>query len=175
MSRGTSGAPFAVRLAHAHRMLEHGRQDAPVHLADQLDAAGRDTQRLHDRLGVLLPALMPDRPWFQRQDRQPATEARAYLLAALLGCLGSVCPHLKRAGPQPAIGRLPLRRVDCARCLGTIRRPPPDDVDRCDVCERRGVVTFSPFAVRQGPLLLLGDVCQPCAGTLGIRIEQEAS
>ena len=167
--------PFATRLRVACELIAHRAPPLPAHLTDQLDAAGREVRVLADRLGVALPLVMPDRSWFQSMDPSPSADARALLLAALLGCLGSVCPHLKRGGPQPAIGRLPLRRVDCARCLGTIRRPPPDDADRCDVCERRGVVTFSPFAVRQGPLLLIGDACQPCAGTLGIRIEQEAS
>ena len=163
---------FAARLATAKAMIDHGASAMPGHLADQLDAAGREVRDLHDRLGVLLPVLMPDRPWHQRVDASPSVHTRALLLAAITSCLGSVCPHLRRGGLQPAIGRLPLRRVDCARCVGTLRRPPPGDADRCDVCDRRGVATFSPFAVRQGPLLLLGDVCQPCAGTLGIRIEE---
>ena len=175
MTRRPDTAPFAIRLAHAYRLLEHGPPSVPVHLADQLEAATDEVHVLAGRLGVLLPVLVPDRAWFQRMDTSPSVDARALLLAALLGCLGAICCHLKRGGPQPAIGRLPLRRVDCTRCVGTVRRPPPDDVDRCDVCDRRGVVTFSPFAVRQGPLLLIGDACQPCAGTLGIRIEQEAS
>ena len=166
---------FPTRLTLARALIARGLPAAPVHVADQLDAAGREVRVLADCLGVALPLVMPDRPWYQRMDPSPSADARALLLAALLGCLGAVCPHLKRAGPQPAIGRLALRRVDCIRCLNTVRRPPPADADRCDLCEQRGVVTFSPFAVRQGPLLLIGDACQPCAGTLGIRIEQEAS
>ena len=39
---------------------------------------------------------------------------------------------------------------------------------------RRGVVTFVPFAVHQGPLLLAGDACPSCAGVLGIRREVSA-
>ena len=49
----------------------------------------------------------------------------------------------------------------------TIRRPPPDEADRCDVCGARGVVTFVPFAMRQGPALVIGDACPDCAACSG--------
>ena len=94
------------------------------------------------------------------------------MLAALLDSPAACC-HLKRGGPQPAIVRLPLRRFDCGRCVRTLRRPRPDEADRCDVCGARGVVTFVPFAMRMGPALVLGDACPDCADVLGIR--QEAS
>jgi len=164
---------FATRLALARRLIARGAAPAPVHLADQLDAAGAETRVLHDRIGAVLPVVVPDRAWYQRVNAAPSDDVRAYLLAALLGCT-ITCVHLRRGGPQPAICRLPLRRTDCECCIATIR-PSVTAADECDVCDRRGVVTFSPFAVRQGPLLLIGDACQPCAGTLGIRIEQEAS
>jgi hypothetical protein len=93
-------------------------------------------------------------------------------LAALLGCV-NVCVHLRRGGPQPAIARLPLRRVDCERCIGTLWRP-ATGADECDVCERRGITVFYPFAVRLGPALLVGDACCACAGVLGIRQEATA-
>jgi hypothetical protein len=63
---------------------------------------------------------------------------------------------------------LPLQRIACVRCAGIIRRPPPDEADRCDVCEARGVVTFVPFACRQGPVIVSGDACRACAEVLGI-------
>jgi hypothetical protein len=161
---------FAARLAAARTMVARGAPAAPVYLADQLLAASADTRQIHDRIGTLMPLLEPGRNWRQRMDTEPSSETRAYLLAALLGCT-EVCPHLKRSGPQPAIVRLPLHRTDCERCVQTLRRPPTGEDDRCDVCGQRGVVTFHPFAVRQGPVLIVGDACQACADVLGIRAE----
>jgi hypothetical protein len=103
----------------------------------------------------------------------PTVETRAHRLAALLGCT-TVCLYLRRGGPRPAVARLPLGRVDCERCAQTLYQPPLEDVDRCDVCTSRGITTFHPFAVRQGPLLLAGDACPDCATVLGIRQEATA-
>jgi len=167
-------ATFATRLELARRMVARRAAHPPVHLADQLDAAGAEARVLHDQIGAVLPVLQPDRAWYQRIEADPSDDVRAYILAAILDCT-TVCVHIRRGGPQPAFVQLPLRRVDCGRCVRTLRRPPPDEADRCDVCDRRGVVTFSPFAVRQGPLLLIGDACQPCATTLGIRLSEAAS
>jgi hypothetical protein len=144
----------------------------PVHLADQLDAAGAEARTLHDQIVATLPVLQPDRQWRQRTDTTPSDDVRAYILAAMLDCT-TVCVHLRRGGPRPAFIQLPLRRVDCERCVGTVRRPPPDESDRCDVCTVRGVTTFVPFAMRQGPALVVGDACAACAAVLGIL--QEAS
>jgi hypothetical protein len=159
--------PFPDRLAAARRML--ARQTAPVsvHQADQIDAATSEVQAMAERLGLLLPLLAPDRAWFHRHDDQPSTETRAYLLAGVLGCT-DVCPHLRRGGPQPGIVRLPLGRIDCTRCVQTLRKPPDGHEDRCDLCGRHETVTFVPFAVRQGPALIAGDVCTDCAAVLGI-------
>ncbi len=175
MTRHPDVPPFAARLAAAHRMIARGAPPAPVHLADQLGAAGKETQRLADRIGALMPLLEPGRNWRQRQDASPSTAARAYLLAAVLGCLSVVCPHLRKGGPQPAFALLALRRVSCARCAGIVRRPPPGEADRCDVCTARGVSRFHPFACRLGPTLLVGDACGTCAELLGIHIKEAAS
>jgi hypothetical protein len=148
-------------------MVVRAMPSAPVHLADQLDAAGRETRQLHDRLGLVLPVLEPERHWRQRADLEPSDDVRAYLLAALMGC-HTVCLHLRRGGPRPAIVRLPLGRVDCGPCTQTLWRRVTAE-DECDVCTARGVTTFHPFAVRQGPLLLAGDACPSCATVLGIR------
>jgi hypothetical protein len=166
-------APFRDRLALARRMIARGPAQVSVHLADQLAAAGREMRALHDRLGELLPVLEPERHWRRRADTSPSTDTRAYLLAALLGCT-TVCLHLRRGGPRPAVARLPLGRVDCDRCCRTLYGSPLGDDDRCDVCTVRGVTTFHPFAVRQGPLLLVGDACPACAGVLGI-VQEAAS
>jgi len=166
LTRQSDPVPFAPRLAVARELLARGAPPLTVHEVDQLDAASRDTRLLHDRIGVLLPLLEPDRRWRQRLDTSPTTDARAYLLAAVLGCT-TYCCHLRRGGPQPAFIRLPLRRADCARCVQTLRRPVTSE-DECDLCGERDVVTFVPFACRQGPALIAGDVCRACADVLGI-------
>jgi hypothetical protein len=143
------------------------------HVADQLAAAGSEARILHDRIGATLPIMQPDRNWRQRIEADPSDHVRAYILAATLDCT-TVCVHLRRGGPRPAFVQLPLRRVDCGRCVGTVRRPPSDEADRCDVCGARGVTTFVPFALRQGPALVMGDGCADCAGILGIVQEVSA-
>jgi hypothetical protein len=163
-------ASFADRLALARRLVARGAAPAPIHLADQLAAASASAQRQHDMIGATLPILQPGRHWRQRIDSDPSDNVRAYLLAAVLDCV-NVCVHIRRSGPQPAFCQLPLRRVDCGRCVRTLRRPPPDEADRCDVCGARGIVTFVPFAMRQGPALVVGDACSGCAEILGIRQE----
>jgi hypothetical protein len=166
-------ASFADRLALARRLIARGAARPPVHLADQLAAAGSDARLLHDCIGAALPILEPGRNWRQRIEADPSDDVRAYILAATLDCT-TVCVHLRRGGPQPVFVQLPLRRVDCGRCVGTVRRPRPDESDRCDVCGARGVATFVPFALRQGPALVMGDGCSDCANVLGI-VQEAAS
>jgi hypothetical protein len=164
------GVPFHDRLALARQMVARRAPQPPVHLADQLGAAGREVRQIHDHLMSVLPQIEPDRHWRQRMDAEPSDEVRAVLLASLMGCT-TICLHLRRGGPRPAIARLSLRRVDCERCVQTLYRPPAGEDDRCDVCGADEVLTFHPFAVRQGPLMLVGDACPSCALTLGIRQE----
>lgn len=159
-------APFPDRLATARRMVARGTSRLAPHVADQLDAATREQHHLHDRLGQVLPMLEPTRNWRQRADRQVDAEVKAYLLAALLGCT-TVCIHLRRGGPRPAFARLPYGRIDCARCTSTIYRPITAD-DECDVCNEKGVVTFVPFSVQQGPVMLAGNACPSCTNVFGI-------
>jgi hypothetical protein len=175
MTARPSSALFAARLARAYRLLAHGPAEVPINERDQLDAAGRDARLLHDRMGALLPIFEPARPWHQRVDPSPSVHTRALLLAAVLGCLDSVCCHLRKGGPQPAFVNLALRRVDCRRCAATVRRPAPDEGDCCDVCGARGVMTFVPFAAHRGPALVIGDACPTCAGVLGIVQEARAA
>ena len=163
-------APFANRLAQARALIARGVSPLPVHIADQLGAAGSEAAVLHDRIAAALPILDPHRGWRRLREAVPLDDTRAYLLAALLDC-ATVCPHVRRGGPRPAFVRLPLRRIDCERCTRTLRRPPADEDDRCDVCGARGVATFHPFAVRLGPTLVTGDACPRCAGSLGIARE----
>jgi hypothetical protein len=88
---------------------------------------------MHDRLGIVLSILAPERAWHHRIDAIPSDEVKAYLVAVVLGSEAWCC-HLKRGGPQPAVIRLPLRRADCSRCSQTLRKPPANEDDRCDVC-----------------------------------------
>lgn len=166
-------APFSARLELARRLVARGPSPLPTHTVDQIRAAGRETRQIHDHLVSVLPQIEPDRHWRQRMDSKPSDETRAYLLAALLGCT-TICLHIRRGGPRPAIARLPLRRVDCERCVQTLYRSPAGEADRCDVCATQGVVTFFPFSVRQGPVMLVGDACRSCAGALGI-VQEAAS
>jgi hypothetical protein len=165
--------PFAVRLAPARRLVAGSAPPVPVNLGDQLDAAGREVLQIHDRLGAVLPMLVPGRRRQHRADAAPSDEIRAYLLAAILACT-TVCAHVRRGGPRPVIAGLALRRLDCDRCLGTLRRSVTAE-DECDVCELRGVVVFHPFPVRIGPALLVGDACRSCVAVLGIRFAGVAS
>jgi hypothetical protein len=167
MTRRSDPVPFAVRLAVARGPIARGASPLAVHEVDQLDAASRGTRLLHDRLGALLPIVAPDRPWRQQLDMSPSTARRAHLLASVLGC-PTVCCHLRKGAAQPAFVTLALRRIDCPRCIAVIRRPPPDEADRCDVCGARAITTFVPFAGRHGPALVVGDACRACAGILGI-------
>ena len=164
---------FATRLRLARELLARGPAPMPVHLADQFEAASAEVREAHARLGALLPLLHPERTWRQRVEPCASDDVRAYLLAVVLDC-SAVCCHLKRGGPQPAFVRLPLRRADCVRCVRTLRRPPPDESDRCDVCGARGVLMFVPFGVRQGPAIIAGDACRSCASVLGIVQEESA-
>src|SRR4051794_32008961 len=108
-------ASFADRLALARALVARGATRQPVQIEDQLDAAAREARLFHDRLGAILPVIEALKRWQHRSDCEPSDETRAYLLAALFGCT-SLCVHLRRGGPRPAIVRLPLRRVDCECC-----------------------------------------------------------
>lgn len=166
-------ATFADRLALARRLIARRATRPTVHLADQLAAAGSEARTLHARMGNLLPILQPDREWYGRIEVAPSDDVKALILAAVLDCV-NVCVHLRRGGPRPAFVQLALRRIDCERCVRTLRRPPADESDRCDICGARGVVTFVPFAGQHGPALVTGDACRSCADVLGIRREVSA-
>jgi DNA-directed RNA polymerase subunit RPC12/RpoP len=155
-------------------MIATGAPNTPVHIADQFAAATGEVREIADRLGTLLPILDPSRTWRQRVDADPSDEVRAHLLAVVLGCV-TVCPHLRRGGPQVAIVRLALGRTDCVKCSATFRHPPAEDEDRCDLCGTRGIAKFWPFAMRQGPTLVSGNCCASCADILGISGKAMAS
>src|SRR5205823_5522990 len=113
----------------------------------ELEAATAECADQLHLVGFVTAIAEPERGWRQLT-RYSEPEQRAYLLAATLGCMGAQCSHLRKAeGPQLAYVRLPLRRIDCGRCVGTWRRPPAEDSDRCDICGGRGIDCFVPFAL----------------------------
>jgi hypothetical protein len=164
----TPSYSFRDRLTLARVMIANGALPLPTHTLDQLDAAGTDTRKLHDRMAAVLPIIEPDRHWQARTDGSPSVDVRATLTAAVLGC--DICVHLRKGGPQPSFARLSLKRIDCQRCVQTARRPVTAP-DECDVCQSLGIETFFPFGVRMGPTLIAGDACPACAETLGIVME----
>jgi hypothetical protein len=87
--------PFSERLAIARQKIAAGAPQCSVHQADQYGAARDEAEGLHDRVGALLPVVRPNRPWHQKRADPAADETRAYLLAAVLGCLADVCGRRK--------------------------------------------------------------------------------
>lgn len=170
MNPGGTAVSFEQRLTAARQLLASGSSEPrfAAHMQDQIDSAARECHHYAERVGTIVALLEPHRGWRQLT-RYDDAEQRAYLLAAMLDCMRNVCPHLRKEGPQPAYAALPLRRLDCRRCAGIRRLPPPEDADRCDVCGSRGVSRFVPFVVSVGPTLVSGDVCPSCAGALGIQ------
>lgn len=161
-------ATWDQRLAAA-RAVATGRatRRLPTGLRDQLHAAATETAELQHRLFAMVRALEPGRGWRSpaATDEAASIERTAHAVAAITGCRS--CVHLRRGGPQPAVARLALHRVDCRRCLATVRRPPPDEDDRCDWCGRHGVESFTPVSVQLGAALVLGDACPDCAERMG--------
>lgn len=133
---------------------------------DQLQAATRETRDFFDRFAALLPRLDPERKWERTEGERSSVDAFARMLAAIGTGHCRPCSHLKRGGPQPAIVRLAVHRIDCQRCISTWRRPPDDESDRCDWCGKRQVTTFTPMHIAHGPLMVLGDACEECATAL---------
>jgi hypothetical protein len=161
---------FTDRLAIARRLVAAGPSVSPLspHVQDQFKAASSECKDKLHQAGFAAAVAEPHRGWRQRT-RGDDPEARTLLLAAMLDCMAARCPHLRKgSSPQPAFALLPLRRIDCQRCVGVRRRPPAEDGDRCDVCGSRGVTFFTPFAVACGAVLISGDACPSCASTLQI-------
>ncbi len=142
---------YEARLARARRAVEAARGiKLPTDLGDQLDAATRETQAHQDRLGKVLQFIEPDRDWRAVKGIKGPLfdEATARQLAAIVGF--QLCTHLRQTPAQPVIARMPLRRLDCQRCILTVVRPPSDEGDRCDWCGRRGVTNFWPMSINIG-------------------------
>jgi hypothetical protein len=133
---------------------------------DQLTAATQHAQRIATGIGSAVNAMFGGTT---PQERQESTTSRRMKIAAYLGC-GASCHHVRNdtAGPQPLLVNLALRRVDCERCSRTIRKPPPDETDRCDWCGSRGHTTFTPTLITSSALVFMGDACETCARALGV-------
>jgi hypothetical protein len=158
--------PFEQRLAAAFRLVDLTPRHVPLSVLDQAQAAADESLGILLDIGQAMATIDPEREWRHTVQDVPSADVRAHLLAGLLGC--RPCIHLRREGPQPAMAALALRKVMCMRCLGTSRRPPAGEDDRCDLCGTRGVEVFVPLTVNYGAVLVGGDVCSQCADALGV-------
>lgn len=171
-------ASFEKRLQAARRLVAAYEEANPAsagHHLDQTAAATADAHRAVLHLGKVMAARQPERGWqtyTQEEHGRIPPEIAARCLVVLTEL--ERCRHLLNSGPQPAWARLALGRVDCARCMATVRLPPADEADRCDWCGSRGNVIFSAVAIQSGPVLLFGDACGPC-GTALRWFEEKAS
>lgn len=137
---------------------------------DQILAAHSEAQSVLAKVGDLLTVVAPDREWARARSSDSDQEIAARVIVAM-SFASRICPHLRAGGPQPAYVKLALHRVDCARCGGTVRRPPPDEDDRCDWCGERDVELFQPIVLQNGPFVIMGDACEPCGSALLAGIE----
>jgi hypothetical protein len=144
--------------------------DLPAHFVDQLDAAHTQAFAQLRRFGAVEQMLEPDRwtrPHETSDDVDRVIDVQAHVLAAMgEGQRWPVCIHLRRTPTQPAYVLLPVRRIDCDRCIGTFRQPPADEADRCDLCGARGITEFWPLRMAVAYWIVLGDTCQSCAREL---------
>jgi hypothetical protein len=138
----------------------------PDHVADQLNAAADDTEKLFfqnvDIAGALDPTFFPGPPVERSKDRALLRDNAARVLAAMGDARFRQCVHLRRTPAQPANVRLDLHRADCNLCTGTVRLPPAGEDDRCDLCGSRGNSLFTPIMLTLGHWLVSGDVCGDC-------------
>lgn len=175
MGRMTSHAERLAAARQAVAALRQARQALPVDLADQMGAAARDTRALFGQLATVLQTTRPAGDW--TPSATPAgdpliDEVVARTLVALSGA--KVCVHLRRAPAQPGVAGLALHRIDCHRCIRTVRKPPEGEADRCDWCGTRGVTTFWPLHYTLGTILVGGDACEGCAMALQHPIARKA-
>jgi hypothetical protein len=136
---------------------------------DQIMAATRDA---HADLRHVAQTLHDGDPGRFRPD--PVSSAGQAniddMLARVLAAMGEgrwrFCSHMRTQPAQPAVVALPVRRVDCRPCASTVRKPPMDDSDRCDLCGSRGNVTFWPVGCALANWIVLGDMCRSCADAI---------
>ena len=150
-----------ISLALASR---EGPAQLPPGWLAALDQAGAETQRL-------LNADARVRDTVTTVDPARVRNAASRVLAAMgVGRWRGLCSHLRTHPAQPAIVRLPVRSIDCHRCvvLLPVKPPSPDEDDRCDLCGRREVDVFYPLRLALSSWLILGDVCSTCADACGV-------
>lgn len=144
---------FEDRLATARQALQiaqHHADRVPEWFVDQVLAATADTHAIVAATAQVDESLTP------HEAPRPASLVEV-LVAAVLGCTS--CDHLQAT--RPALAQLGIGRVDCLACARQ-RRPPAEDDDTCDLCERSGVREFWPFIVQVGALVIHGDACECC-------------
>lgn len=157
-------ATFAERLEAVRALLSAPDPGRPPgwlldqHRAARLDAWNRllapTAQLLRSTRTIAGEGFVPDGP--------EALEVEAHLLAGAADC--TPCPHIRVArGPQPILVALPLHQAMCLRCAGTVRNPPADEDDRCDLCGSRGHAEFVPIVAQAGHIVIAGDVGPCCA------------
>lgn len=131
----------------------------PVGLADQLEAAARDTANethrfaTHHRIGGLA----------QYDNPETALDFQARVYAAMEDGEWTACPHIQRTPAQPTYVLLPARSLVCGACVHTAPTPPADEADRCDLCGTRDVTAFLPLLAASLHWLIVGDICETCA------------
>ncbi|MPY92956.1 MAG: hypothetical protein GEV08_07775 [Acidimicrobiia bacterium] len=152
--------PFDERVEHARRLIRRtSRPVLPVAYVDQLGAASCEARGCLDRIGDIWETFQPSLRRYEGDcDSVVGVELAARILAVYAEA--TLCPHLRRGGPQPAFYRLETRRLTCRRCYGQrFRRVVA--VDRCDLCQQPAD-TFTEFGVQLGPMLVLGNAGGCC-------------
>lgn len=159
-------ATHESRVAAVVAALHAWDRPPPPGMLDQLGAASRDAFGMFTRIAGSLAESDPrwPRPASSTTDPAATVEGLARVLVAVESARW--CSHLRTGGPQPAVARLTLRRVDCRRCVHTVRKAPPDEDDRCDYCGDRGVTRFWPVVLDVGLIVAAGDACETCGTAL---------
>lgn len=144
-------------------MLERDIPDPEPGVEDQITAATAHNVRAFGMMVRTLPDSMPEQQWTATTGQADMLQ-RSYILAAIMD-VTEFCPHIGDK-PMPMLVSLGLRRTLCFDCASHCGGFPSSDADRCDVCGTRGHEFFTPVAMAFGPMTVLGDVCDECAGVL---------
>ncbi len=157
---------FIDRLQLARDILEHREQlraETPVSELDQAQAAARDVFGRCMAVGDALRALEPEGNWRQVVYQDVELDKRAYVMAAVMGCLP--CPHIRELSPRPLVADLNHRLLLCDRCNHTRRRR-VDDL-RCEVCDSYVADNiFHAVVLAVAGILAVGNVGADCCAWL---------
>jgi hypothetical protein len=134
---------------------------------DQIDAATAHAEKTVDGIGDVLAEVhgMTDQ---ERIAGELSPEQHRVLWGRVMAALdwAHECKHVRDRGPSQVILRLPQGRVDCERCVRTVRAPVVDSAC-CDWC--RGPLADGmswSVAMAVGVLIVIGDVCDTCRSFL---------